>query len=123
MTNPNKTYIIQNKITKEMFHARSGKTSWKAPGHAKNAWNQSFYSDKQVEAAGMEMIADPSRYNPERKRTPLWSEQDVFEVIELKHETLSKLEEAVELIKYLQGRCGYNENVMINKFLEGYKGE
>jgi len=123
MSNPNKTYIIQHKITKEQFEARSGKTSWKAPGHAKNAWNQSFFSQKQVEAVGMEMIPDPSRYSPERKRPPLWSEQDVFEVVELKHETLSKLEEAVELLKHLQGRCGWNENVMINEFLEGYKGE
>jgi len=118
MSDPYKTYIIQHKITKQQFEARSGKTSWKAPGHAKNAWNQTFYSQKQVEAAGMEMIPDPSYYNPERKRPPLWSEQNVFEVVELKHETLSKLDKAFELLKYLQGRCGYNENIMINDFLE-----
>lgn len=118
MTNPNKTYIIQHKETKELFRARSGKTSWKQPGHAKNAWNQSFYSAKQVEEVGMKMIPDPSRYSPERMRTPLWSEQDVFEVVELKHQTLTKLEEAIELIKYLNGRCDYSSNVMIEKFLE-----
>lgn len=121
MSNPNKAYIIQNKITKEMFHARSGKTSWKAPGHAKNAFNQSWWRSQDVEAAGMKMIPDPSRYSPDRMRTPLFSEQDVYEIIELKHGTLSKLEEAVELLKYLQGRCGYSENIMINKFLEDYE--
>lgn len=122
MSNPNKTYIIQHKVTKEQFIAASGKSSWKQPGHAKNAWNQSMF-DRTMRQYGLEYIPEPSHYNPDRKRTPLFAEQDVFEIVELKHETLSKLEEAVELLKYLQGRCGYSENIMINKFLEEYKGD
>ena len=118
--NPNKTYIIQNKITKEQFIAGSGKSSWKQPGHAKNAFNQSMYP-RVMQQYGLDYIADPSSYNPNRERTPLFAEQDVFEIIELKHETLSKLEEAVELLKHLQGGCGYGENQMISKFLEGLK--
>jgi len=119
MTNPNKTYIIQNKNTKEQFEARSGKTSWKAPGHAKNAFNQSLFA-WNIKGYGLEMIPDPSHYNPDRMRSPLFGEQGIYEIVELKHETLSKLEEAVELLKHLQGRCGYNENIMINEFLEEY---
>lgn len=122
MSNPNKTYIIQHKITKEQFIAASGKSSWKQPGHAKNAWNQSMF-DRTMRQYGLEYIPEPSYYSPDRKRTPLFAEQDVFEIVELKHETLSKLEEAVELLRYLQGRCGWNENVMINEFLEEYEGE
>jgi len=118
--NPNKTYIIQHKITKEQFIARSGKSSWKQPGHAKNAFNQSMYP-RVMQQYELHYVSDPSRYNPDRKRTPLFAEQDVFEIIELKHETLSKLEEAIELLKYLQGRCGYNDNEIINKFLEEFK--
>ena len=116
--NPNKTYIIQHKETKELFIARSGKSSWKQPGHAKNAWNQSFYSSKQVEALGMSMIVDASRYNPERMRVPLFSEQDIFEVVELKHEAHSKLDEAVNLLRSVLGRCDYQVHNEIVKFLE-----
>lgn len=115
--NPNKTYIIQHKETKELFIARSGKSSWKQPGHAKNAWNQSMFGDIMAKY-GLEYIPDPSRYSPERKRAPLFSEQDVFEVVELKHEAHSKLDEAINLIKYLQGRCNYDAEQMIVKFLE-----
>lgn len=117
MSNPNKTYIIQHKETKEFFIARSGKSSWKQPGHAKNAWNQSMFGDIMAKY-GLEYIHDPSRYNPERKRAPLFSEQEVFEVVELKHEAHSKLDEAINLIKYLQGRCNYDAEQMIVKFLE-----
>jgi hypothetical protein len=118
--NPNKMYIIQHKETREQFVARSGKSSWKQPGHAKNAWNQSMY-ERTMRKYGIDYIPDGNSYNPNRKRTPLFSEQNVFEVVELKHETLSKLEEAIVLLKHLQGRCGYNENVMINNFLEEYE--
>lgn len=115
--NPNKTYIIQHKETKELFRARSGKTSWKQPGHAKNAWNQSIFMD-DVRKYGLPMIPQPRSWDKEHKRYPLFSEQDVFEIVELKHESQSKLEEAIELIKYLNGRCDYTSNVMIDKFLE-----
>lgn len=115
--NPNKTYIIQHKETKELFIARSGKSSWKQPGHAKNAWNQSMFGDIMAKY-GLEYIPDPSRYSPERKRAPLFSEQDVFEVVELKHEAHSKLDEAVNLLKSVLGRCDYQVHNEIVQFLE-----
>lgn len=119
----NKTYIIQHKETKELFIARSGKSSWKQPGHAKNAWNQSFYSPKQVEAFGMSMIADANRYDPERMRVPLFAEQDIFEIVELKHEAHSKLDEAVNLLRSVLGRCDYQVHNEIVKFLETLENE
>lgn len=115
--NPNKTYIIQHKETKELFIARSGKSSWKQPGHAKNAWNRSIFH-RDCEKYGLPIINDPSRYDVTRTRVPLFSEQDVFEIVELKHEAHSKLEEAINLIKYLQGRCNYDSELEIVKFLE-----
>ena len=121
--NPNKTYIIQHKETKEMFIARSGKSYWKQPGHAKNAknaknaWNQSMFGDIMAKY-GLEYIPDPSLCYPGRKRGPWFSEQDIFEMVELKHEAHSKLDEAINLIKYLQGRCNYDAEQMIVKFLE-----
>lgn len=91
---PNKTFIIRHKETKEVFEARSGKTSWKATGHAKNAFNQS------------------------RKRTPRFDEQDVFEIVELKHEGEDKLQRAVALLKELQGRVDSVGFDMIWDFLQ-----
>lgn len=116
---PNKTYIIQHKETKEMFIARSGKSSWKQPGHAKNAWNQSMFGDMMTKY-GIEYIIEPSRWGGSpSKRAPLFSEQDIFEVVELKHQAQSTLEEAIELLKYCQGRCDYDVDKMIEKFLGG----
>lgn len=57
--NPNKTYIIQHKETKELFIARSGKSSWKQPGHAKNAWNQSMFGSTMTKY-GLDYIEEPS---------------------------------------------------------------
>ena len=116
--NPNKTYIIQHKETKELFIARSGKSSWKQPGHAKNAFNQSMFGTTMTKY-GLDYITEPSRWagGQTSKRSPLFSEQDVFEIVELKHEAHSKLEEAINLLKYIQGRCNYDAEVMISKFL------
>lgn len=35
-------WIIRNKNTGEIWRASSGKSSWKAKGHAKGAWANSY---------------------------------------------------------------------------------
>lgn len=123
MAQPNKTYIIQHKETKELFIARSGKSSWKQPRHAKNAWNQSMFGDVLAKH-GLEYIIEKVWWSDEpNKRAPYFSEQDVFEIVELKHEAHNKLDEAINLIKYLQGRCNYDAELEIVKFLEGVENE
>ncbi len=119
---PNKTYIIQHKETKEMFIARSGKSSWKQPGHAKNAWNQSMFGDIMTKY-GLEYIIEPSRWGGSlpNKRGPRFDEQNIFEVVELKHEIHSKFDEAVNLLKSVLGRCDYQVHNEIVNFLEGLK--
>lgn len=114
---PNKTFIIRHKETKEVFEARSGKTSWKATGHAKNAFNQSIFRST-CENYGMSMVDDPSYYDKSRKRTPRFDEQDVFEIVELKHEGEDKLQRAVALLKELQGRVDSVGFDMIWDFLQ-----
>lgn len=121
--NPNKTYIIQHKETKELFIARSGKSSWRQPGHAKNAFNQSMFGTTMTKY-GLDYIEEPSRWGGQpSKRGPLFSEQDIFEIVELKYEAHSKLEEAINLIKYIQGRCNYDAEQMIVKFLESVEND
>lgn len=108
---PNKTFVIKHKTTGELFRAASGKTSWKAPGHAKNAWNQTI-NRWNAERYCVQMIGG----NP-----PLFSEQDVYEVVELKLETESALDEAKNLLREILGRCDYSLNQKIEKFLEDNK--
>jgi hypothetical protein len=117
--NPNKTYIIQHKETKELFIARSGKSSWKQPGHAKNAFNQSMFGTTMTKY-GLDYIEEPSRWvgGQASKRSPLFSEQDIFEVVELKYEAHSKLDEAINLLRSVLGRCDYQVHNEIVKFLE-----
>ena len=115
---PNKTYIIQHKETKELFIARSGKSSWKQPGHAKNAWNQSMFGDVLAKY-GLEYVTEKAWWGDEpNKRAPYFSEQDVFEIVELKHEAHSKLDEAINLLRSVLGRCDYQVHNEIVKFLE-----
>lgn len=114
---PNKTFVIKHKATGELFRAASGKTSWKAPGHAKNAWNQTI-NIWNVGQYGVKMVEERSWRGEIDKRTPLFSEQDVYEVVELKLETESALDEAKNLLREILGRCDYSLNQKIEKFLK-----
>ncbi len=112
----NKTYIIQHKETKEMFIARSGKSSWKQPAHAKNAWNQSIF-EWNLDEHGLPRIVEPTRWDDNHVRIPKFDEQDVFEIVELKHEIHSKFDEAVKLLRHIQGRCDPVGWDMVEDFL------
>lgn len=114
---PNKTFVIKHKATGELFRARSGKTSWKAPAHAKNAFNQTV-TIWNVGHLGLEMINRPRYFDANNQDTPKFSEQDVYEIVELKVEAASALEKAVELLRECLGRCDYGVRVKIEKFLE-----
>lgn len=99
---PAKTYIIQHKETKELFRARSGKTSWKLPGHAKNAWNTSVQYKCHTDKYNVKMIRDESLYwrkEEERHRPPKFDEQGVWEIVELKTSHQTHLERAVALLE------------------------
>lgn len=118
---PTKTYIIQHKETKELFRARSGKTSWKAPGHAKNAFNNSLGHPFYCKQYGLEVIEykDP-RWGEIRTRSPRFEEQDIYEVVELKLNSSSQLDEAITLLNACLGRCDYSLQKRIEEFLEAY---
>lgn len=113
----NKTYIIRNKETKELFRAASGKTSWKAPGHAKNAFNQTVAYGRSAERYGLKVIVEEKRWGTDI-HGPKFSEQDVYEVVELKPESEDTLARAVEILKQVMGRCDGVAFDMIYDFLE-----
>jgi len=113
----NKTYIIRNKETKELFRAASGKTSWKAPGHAKNAFNQTVAYGRSAERYGLKVIVEEKRWGTDI-HGPKFSEQDVYEVVELKPESEDTLARAVDILKQVSGRCDSVAFDMIYDFLE-----
>lgn len=115
---PNKTFVIRHKESKELFQARSGKTSWKQPGHAKNAFNQSMFGDIFNEY-GLDYIKEPSRWAgaKENIRGPRFDEQTVYEIVELHHESEDRLEQAVALLNKALGRCDYEIHNEIVEFL------
>lgn len=112
-----KTFIIQRKDTKELFHARSGKTSWKAPGHAKNAFHQSV-SVYNIADLGLKMVSRHNLWSQPHLETPRFDEQDVWEIVELKHEASSDLDKAVAILRDTLGRCDWEIQKRIEKFLE-----
>lgn len=117
---PTKTFIIKHKTTGELFKAASGKTSWKAPGHAKNAFNQSVFAWNYQEL-GLELVDSKREYSQSGmpfKALPKFSEQDVYEVVELKLETETQLDKAKALLNECLGRCNYEVHIKIEEFLK-----
>lgn len=122
---PNKTFIIKHKKTGELFRAKSGKTSWKAPGHAKNAFNQSARGWNRSEL-GLPLIETTDWSGEPATRVPRFDEQDVYEIVELKMETETQLEKAIELLQeclwHVELLKDYSQfKSRISKFLEEIK--
>ena len=92
---PNSTWIIRHKDTKEQWYASSGKSSWKKINHAKSAWRASDHNCTE----GIKLERVKSLYTTLRQEYPKFNEQDVYECVELQHESEVRLQEAVELIK------------------------
>lgn len=91
---PNKTFIIRHKVTKDNWTASSGKSAWRAPNHAKAAFAQSDHrSDKDLVPLKMK-----NSYR-EWFEYPRFDEQDVYELVEVKPESDSKLQEACGLLR------------------------
>lgn len=98
-----KAYSIRHKLTQVLWVARSGKSVWRLPGHAKNAWRNS---------------------GSYRSRNCYFDEQDEYEIIELTDQSESLLERAITLLKLCQGRIDYTMEQEIELFLiDAEKGE
>lgn len=97
---PVRTFIIQNKLTKQQWKASSGKCAWKAINHAKAAWYNSS-ADTKLECKD---IKEPCTYYDcgYKERPPYFDEQDVYEIVELKSETMIAVENVVSVFKEIQ---------------------
>lgn len=103
-----KTFVIRHKETGEHWRAQSGKTSWRKTGHAKLAWANTYHETWRVrercEALGLTPIPDPRSWAKDQIRFPRFNEQDVYEVVELKSSSESRLQKAEELLRFCVGR-------------------
>lgn len=97
---PVRTFIIQNKLTKQQWNASSGKCAWKAIKHAKAAWHNSSEGTK----SGCELVKEPCNYYEcgYDERPPYFDEQDVYEIVELKSETMIAVENVIVLFKEIE---------------------
>ena len=94
---PVRTFIIQNKETKQQWKSSSGKCAWKAINHAKAAWHNSSEGTK----AECPVVKVPCTWYScgYEERTPYFDEQDVYEIVELKSETMIAVENVVSVFK------------------------
>lgn len=88
-----KTFIIRHKETKELFVARSGKSTWKAIGHAKNAFHRALgYSGGYCEEYGVKPMYSTYHDGSPKRESPKFDEQDIYEIVELKSQEIDLLE-------------------------------
>ena len=97
---PVRTFIIQNKLTKQQWKSSSGKCAWKAINHAKAAW----HNNSQKYKAECPMIKEPCNYYScgYNERPPYFDEQDIYEIVELKSETMIAVENVVGIFKEIE---------------------
>lgn len=95
-----KTLIIQNKLTKQRWKASSGKCDWKAIHHAKAAWYNSS-TDTKSECPKIKI---PCTYYScgYDERTPYFDEQGIYEIVELKQETMVAVENVLNVFKEIK---------------------
>jgi len=128
-----KTFIIRHKITGEIVTVPSGKSSWKAVGHAKNAWNtfgsNYYYAQHRNLERCKAMGLEPIPHKDWRGRVeegyfdfPRFDEQDVYEIVELKPESETILGTASALLTECLGRITDRElEERVREFLNKQK--
>ncbi len=85
---PVRTFIIQNKQTKQQWKARSGKIAWKNKAAAKNAFANTYeYCAEEHLPSELKPYFKEDRYGRCHVRFDL---QRAYEVIEVKSEALGK---------------------------------
>ncbi len=97
-----KIYIIRHKESGKHWSAPSGKSSWRAIGHAKNAWatlcQYSSTADHYAKRYGVELV--PTGYKGQLN-FPKFDEQNVYEVVEVNNLAGELVGDLQSLIKQL----------------------
>tara|TARA_R100001594_G_scaffold53735_1_gene87281 strand:+ start:18310 stop:18702 length:393 start_codon:yes stop_codon:yes gene_type:complete len=118
-------YIIRHKETKAVFTAPSGKTSWKKPAHAKNAWStiNSRWFQRAIELQSLlnkcnigEAIIIKNKYG--RFELPKFDDQDTYEIIKISGSVTTQLEKAERILNLASGRCDMDIQREIDEYFK-----
>lgn len=118
---PFETWIIKHKDTNQIWQAPSGKTSWKAKGHAKNAW--ASMSRYDAEKWGIEPLHEGLRIEGYNywSGAPYFDTQGIYILVKLEPESnlLTRLQKAENLLKDILNNyeCGDSIDNKIKEFL------
>ena len=126
LLNTPEIWVIRHKETGEVFTAPSGKTSWKKPAHAKNAWGTlkaRYYSskedvEKKTKLLGVYPFAEKRWDNTIRWEFPKFDQQDTWELERLVTKAENRIGEAERLLKLCLGRVDYNIEIMIEDYFK-----
>lgn len=103
-----KIFIIRHKETGKHWTAPSGKSSWRAAGHAKNAWATmcGYFGEAEAAAIKYDITLVPYvdwRGNVDTKTmvVPYFDDQDKYEIVEVNSVAQELVGELQALIKAL----------------------
>lgn len=119
-------WIIRNKLTGEIWRAKSGKSSWKAKAHAKNAWANSYNElywrqdlvIKRCGELGVEKIFERQKEGVNYYRVPYFDEQDVYVLEDVHSDFGIKLKKAESILRDIL--CNYECGEAIDKQIKEY---
>ena len=111
------TWVIRHKKTGKVLTVPSGKSSWKKPGHAKNAWNTLTEWYVRLYELDVPLESEYSKYlKREVYSVPKFDAQDAWILVKLDYDSSSKLEEAEHLLKLCLGRVDGQVKEMIERY-------
>lgn len=119
-------WIIRNKITGEIWRAKSGKSSWKAKAHAKNAWANSYKNYWQTSVIsecdflGVTKVFEREREGVNYYRIPYFDEQDVYVLEDVNSDFGIKLKEAESILRdiLVSYECGEEIDKKIKRYFD-----
>jgi len=118
---PFETWIIKHKDTGQIWQAPSGKTSWKAKGHAKNAW--ASMSKYDADKWDIDLKEECERFDGHNywSGAPYFDYQDKYILIKLEPEStiLTRLQKAESILKDILNNYEAGEKIdsQIKEFL------
>lgn len=118
-----KTYIIQNKKTREQWKASSGKIAWKQVNHAKAAWHNSSEETKS-ECSKVKVPCTWYSCGYE-ERTPYFDEQDIYEIVEVKSDVRVFTDKLVSLLESIEGNgfvVSDPDGDLIEQYIKEWRG-
>lgn len=119
-----KTYIIQNKITKQQWKASSGKIAWKKVNHAKAAFANTYnYYTRTSLPIELQPYFQANKYKD--KGTLYFDQQDIYEIVEVKSDVRVFTDKIVSLLESIEGNgfvVSDPDGDLIEQYIKEWRG-